>query len=139
MNNAEHIGSAAPANTNSGEASVVTRHGAVLRFENLEAFGRVEIGLCALVTPKDSVVLYGVNHSHVVGPVKIDRSFAIGDACRYGGRNIDSIGVVDAIGEKTVTVRDGKTVKRFSIGDFARLNVNFDLKRSQIRTAAWMD
>lgn len=140
MHNAEHIGSAAPANTNSGEASVVTRHGAVLRFENLEAFGRVEIGLCALVTPKDSIVLYGVNHNHVNGPQIIDRTFSVGDVATCGGRNIDFLGIIVSIGEKTVTVHsDVLGNKRFPIGDFARLNQNFDRATVEARNAAWMD
>ncbi len=139
MHNAEHIGNAAPVNTNSGEASTVTRHGAVIRYEHLECFGRVVIGLCALVSPKDCVVVYGVNHNHVSGSIKVDRTFRIGDACTLGGRNIDSIGFVDAITEKTVSVRDGNRMRRLTIGEFARLNQNFDLKSSQARTAAWMD
>lgn len=130
---------AAPANTNNGELPAVTRHGAVLRYENLSAFGRVEIGLCALVSPKDSIVVYGVNHNHVNGPMKVDRTFHIGDACTLGGRNIDSIGFVAAINEKTLLVRDGNRLRRLAIGEFARLNQNFDLKSSQARAAAWMD
>jgi len=139
MQTIETTSNAAPANTNSGEASTVTRHGAVLRYEHLECFGRVEIGLCALVSPKDCVVVYGVNHNHVNGPQLVDRTFKIGDACTYGGRNIDYIGTVAAIGEKTVTVRDGSTVRRFTIGEFARLNKDFSLAKSEAHNAAWLD
>jgi hypothetical protein len=139
MHNAEHIGSAGPANTNSGETPSVARHGSVLRYEHLECFGSVEIGLCALVSPKECVVVYGVNHNHVNGPQRVDRTFKIGDACTYGGRNIDYIGTVAAIGEKTVTVRDGSTVRRFTIGEFARLNKDFSLAKSEAHNAAWLD
>lgn len=129
----------APANTNSGELPSISRHGAVIRYENIVVFGRVEIGLCALISPGDSVVIYGTNHNHVRGPQRVDRSFGIGDSATYGGRNIDYIGTVESIGEKTVTVRDGSTARRLSIGEFARLNKDFDLAKSDARNAAWMD
>jgi hypothetical protein len=139
MHNAEHIGNAAPVNTNSGEESLVLRKGKTVRYINLQAFGRVEFGLHALVIPGGSIVVYGVNHNHVRGPVLLDRTFAVGDAATYGGRNIDYIGTIVSIGEKTVTVRDGQTTRRLPIGEFARLNKDFDLVKSEAHNAAWMD
>lgn len=132
-------GSAAPSNTNSGEMSAVSRHGSVLRYENLICFGRTEIGLCAIVSPSDSVVVYGVNHNHVRGPQLIDRTFALGDVCTYGGRNIDYLGKIVSIGEKTVSVRDGSTIRRLSIGEFARMNMDFDQAKAEARNASWRD
>jgi hypothetical protein len=130
---------AAPANTNNGEEPAVTRHGSVIRYENLVAFGRPEIGLCALVSPGDSVVVYGVNHNHVNGPQLVDVSFAMGDVATYGGRNIDYTGTIVSIGEKTVALRDGSTVRRLTIGEFARLNKDFSVAKSEAHNAAWMD
>lgn len=131
---------AAPANTNSGEESSVVRTGKTVRYTNLQAFGRTEIGLNALVVPGDSVSLYGVNHNHVNGPQVIDRTFSVGDVATCGGRNIDFNGTIVSIGEKTVTIRQNVLGnRRFSIGDFARLNKDFSLEVSERRNAAWMD
>lgn len=131
---------AAPANTNSGEESSVVRNGKAIRYTNLQAFGRTEIGLNALVIPGDSVCLYGVNHNHVNGPQIVDVTFSVGDAATCGGRNIDFIGTIVSIGEKTVTVRESANgTRRFSIGDFARLNQSFSLAKAEARNAAWMD
>lgn len=131
---------AAPANTNSGEESTVVRTGKSIRYTNLQAFGRTEIGLNALVVPGDCIALYGVNHNHVNGPQVIDRTFSVGDVATCGGRNIDFNGIIVSIGEKTVTIRENVLgTKRFSIGDFARLNQNFSLETSERRNAAWMD
>lgn len=130
----------APANTNSGEESTVVRTGKTVRYTNLQAFGRTEIGLNAIVVPGDCIVLHGVNHNHVNGPQVIDRTFSVGDVATCGGRNIDFLGIIVSIGEKTVTVHsDVLSNKRFSIGDFARLNQNFDRATVEARNAAWMD
>lgn len=131
---------AAPANTNSGEESTVVRTGKAIRYTNLQAFGRTEIGLNALVVPGESIHLYGVNHNHVNGAQIIDRTFSVGDVATCGGRNIDFNGTIVSIGEKTVTVRQNVLGnKRFSIGDFARLNQSFDRATVEARNAAWMD
>jgi hypothetical protein len=138
--NAEHIGSAAPSNTNSGEVSTVVRSDKSIRYTNLPAFGRTEIGLNALVIPGDCVALYGVNRNHVNGPQIVDRTFSVGDSATCGGRNVDFIGTIVSIGEKTVTVHsDVLGNRRFTIGDFARLNQSFDLVKVEARNAAWMD
>lgn len=131
--------SAGPANTNSGEESLVIRRGKSIRYTNLTAFGRVEFGLHALVVPGDSIVVYGVNHNHVNGPQLIDRTFHVGDAATIGGRNVDFIGTIAAIGEKTITVKSDFGNRRFTIGDFARINHSFDLAKTEARNAAWMD
>lgn len=131
---------AAPANTNSGEESLVIRAGKSVRYINLSAFGRLEIGLNAFVVPGDCVALYGVNHNHVNGPQVVDRSFSVGDAATCGGRNVDFVGIIVSIGEKTVTIHsDVLGNRRFSIGDFARLNQSFDQVKVEARNAAWMD
>lgn len=141
MNSADITTSnAGPANTNSGEESLVVRRGKSIRYINLPAFGRPEIGLNALVLPGDSIVVYGVNHNHVNGPQVVDRTFVVGDAATCGGRNIDFIGTIVSIGEKTVTVHsDVLGNRRFTIGDFARLNQTFELAKVEGRNAAWMD
>lgn len=141
MNSADITTSnAGPANTNSGEESAVVRAGKSIRYTNVQAFGRTEIGLNALVVPGDCIAIYGVNHNHVNGPQIVDRTFVVGDAATCGGRNIDFIGTIVSIGEKTVTVRsDVLGNKRFGIGDFARLNQSFDLVKVEARNAAWVD
>jgi hypothetical protein len=130
---------AAPANTNSGEDSVATRHGSAMRYENLQVYGRTQIGLCALVNPNDCIVVYGVNHNHIRGSQLIGVTFRVGDPCTYGGRNIDYVGTITSIGEKLITVRNGGMVKRLPIGTFAQLNKDFDLAKVEARNAAWLD
>lgn len=139
MHNAEHIGSAGPANTNSGEETSVVRSGKSVRYTNLVRFGRTEFGLNALVIPGDSITLYGVNFNHISGPQKIDVSFSVGDVAEYGGFNLTYTGTIVSIGEKTVTVRDGSTTRRLAIEQFAGMNKDFNLEKIQSRNAAWMD
>jgi len=142
MNSADITTSnAGPANTNSGEESLVIRKGKSIRYTNLQPYrgARPEMGLHALVILGDSVLVYGVNHNHVNGAQLIDRSFSIGDAATYGGMNIDYVGTIVSIGEKTITVRDGATIRRLTVGEFAHYNKDFSLAKVEARNAAWMD
>jgi hypothetical protein len=139
MNNAEHIGSAGPANTNSGEEIAVVREGKALRFRTLQAYGRTNYGMHAIVLPGDSITVYGVNMNHVNGPQAVDRTYNVGDACTCGGRNVDFIGTVVSIGPKTVTVRSSLGTNRFTVGEFAHLNKDFDQVKVEARNASWMD
>lgn len=137
--NADHIGSAGPANTNSGELPSVTHHGDVVRYENMVFRGQVEIGLCALISPGASIVVYGVNRNHVRGPQLVHKTFSIGDDAEYDSYNISYVGQIVSIGEKTVTIRDGQTVRRLSVAEFAWRNKDYDPARIIARNGSFLD
>lgn len=130
----------AAANANSGETQIVTTVGKLTRIENLtDRCGQVEIGHNATVLPGDSLVISGFDTGRVRGGQSYDRTFAIGDMARYGGMNLDYVGMITSITAKTVTIKDGSTVKRLEIADFARKNRFFSLEESLKRNASWMD
>lgn len=138
----------AAANTNAGETQTITTVGKLTRIENLtDRFGQVEIGHSATILPGDSLVISGFEKGRVKrcqphDPSSVtpyERTFAIGDMCRYGGMNIDYIGMITSITAKIVTIKDGSIVKRLTIADFARKNRFFSLEASQRRNAEWLD
>ena len=81
-------------------------------------------GRHAEVAPRRWIRLFGT-----VDGQAIDRAFAIGDEAAYDGYNLTYTGVITNIGNQTVTIRDGRTVKRLSICSFHVWNWNFDAAR----------
>lgn len=127
------------ANTNSGEESLVIRHGKSVRYTNMVRWGKPVFGLNAVVLPGDSITLYGVNHNHVRGPQHVDVTFSIGSDAVYDSYNLEYVGQIVSIGEKTVTIRDGQTVRRLSIAEFASKNHDYDPLRIIARNASFLD
>jgi hypothetical protein len=117
--------------------------------------GEVRVGHHAHVEPGKRVVIWGVDRNRVssrfVGPVRYGQKrtsgmvayrheFALGAVAALGGMNLTYVGVIVAIGEKTITLRDesGRNV-RLSVYLFSRLNHHFDLAKVEARNAAWLD
>ncbi len=95
--------------------------------------GSVARGQHAEVAPGAWVRLFGAN-----GGTAFVGLFGIGDEAAYGGYNLTYTGTITAIGPKTITVRDGRTVKRLSIYDFLAWNRSFDAKRTRAENLATM-
>lgn len=128
------------ANTNAGETQTVTTVGKLTRIMNLtDRFGNVEIGHAATILPGDSIVIWGFDAGRVRGGQSYDRTFCVGETALYGGMNLDYTGTIVSITAKSVTIQDGKTVKRLTIADFARKNRFFSAEASAKRNAEWLD
>lgn len=130
------------ANTNSGETQTIAcvPGSKLVRIMHLtDRFGQVEIGHGATILPGDSLVIAGFDTGYAKGGAAYERTFAIGDMCRYGGMNLDYVGMIVSITAKTITVKDGSTVKRLTIADFARKNRFFSVEASAARNATWLD
>jgi hypothetical protein len=61
-----------------------------------------------------------------------ERVFVLGDEAAYSGYNLTYTGEIIAIGNKTVTIRDGAT-RRLGLYDFMVWNRNFDAGRVRER------
>lgn len=130
------------ANTNSGETQAITiaSGSKLVRITNVnDSFGNAQIGHGVTVLPGDSLVIWGVDHNRVGGPVAYDRSFAVGDVAEYDSYNLSYTGVIKSITAKTVTIVDGSLTRRLATGDFARRNRHFTIEASAKRNASWMD
>lgn len=119
-------------------------------------YGAARYGLHTVVTPGKRITIVGVvpAGSRYVGPrgavnttpMQIRRVFRVGDIALVGGMNIDFMGRIRSITEKTVVVveREGRGTSRdkvyhMSLFDFAEKNWDFDEEKSRKRNAEWMD
>ncbi len=87
-----------------------------------------------------SIRIWGT-HRTTKGNVGFQKTFVIGSRCVRSSFNLVYVGVITAIGPKTVTVKDADlgTVSRLSIGLFASRNWNYDPEAVAARNSAWMD
>lgn len=88
------------------------------------SIGRTMRGRHAEIALRRWIRLFGA-----VDGKAIDRAFAIGEEAAYDGYNLTYTGTITAIGTKTVTIRDERTIKRLSIYSFHVWNWNFDAAR----------
>lgn len=89
--------------------------------------GRIAHGQHAEVAPRRWIRVFGVDAG-----VAVDRVFKIGEEVAYSGYNLTYTGQIEAIGNSTVTVRDGR-IKRLSIFDFVFWNHRFDAAATHAR------
>lgn len=64
--------------------------------------------------------------SRAYAPVAFNKTFELGGHAEYDAYNLSYVGVITAIGEKTVTIQDGKKTRRLSLYEFAWRNHDFD-------------
>ena len=123
-------------------------HLAVIRAKDRTSHGKVypgpvQEGHQALIVPGKSIQLFGGKPDYGSGSRSHDLTFRIGDFARYGGRNIDYIGTIVAIGPQTVSIAEpyngGKKIHRHTIYDFDHYNAHFDHAASLKRNSEWMD
>ena len=86
--------------------------------------------ISADIVAGESIRIYGSIYGEA-----FSLTFRVGDTAKYGGRNIDYLGKITAIGPKTVSFEG----KRFDLYAFARLNWRFDEAKSIKRNGTWMD
>lgn len=94
--------------------------------------GRVAHGQHAEVAPRRWIRVFGVDAG-----MAFDRVFAMGDEAAYSCFNLTYTGRIEAIGNRTVTVRDDRAY-RLSIFDFVFWNRRFDAKATLARNQATM-
>ena len=120
-------------------------------------YGAARYGLHTVVTPGKRITIVGVvppGHRYVgprpgdvnKGPLSIRRVFRVGDVALYGGFNLDYMGRIRSITEKTVVIVEPEgrgtgrdKVHHLSLYDFAEKNWDFDEEKSRKRNAEWMD
>ena len=54
-------------------------------------------------------------------------------------RQRQNAGTIEAIGEKTVLIRNGGNVKRLDLAEFTELNWNYSERRIAKNNSEWMD
>ena len=101
--------------------------------------GRIEQGQHAVIETGSRIVLWGVdrNCKSRFNPYRIE--FKIGDSAVYDSYNLTYTGTIEAIGPKTVTIRNtfGK-LTRLSIYEFNWRNKDFDAAKIFDRNAEMM-
>lgn len=95
-------------------------------------------GAQADVLAGQSVRIFGVWHNRRE-PMAYDLTFRVGDEAVYKSANFPYRGNITAIGEKTVTIKSGATVKRLDLAEFTALNWNYSAERVAKRQAEWLD
>lgn len=100
--------------------------------------GHLVQGAQADVLSGQSIRIFGVWHNRRE-PMAYDLTFKVGDEAVYKSANFPYKGHITAIGEKTVTIRSGATIKRLDLAEFTALNWNFSAERVAKRQAEWMD
>lgn len=95
--------------------------------------GEVLKGAAAEVLPGQFVRIFGTYHNRRE-PQAYDLRFLVGHSAVYDAGNLIFVGTIEAIGEKTVLIRNGGNVKRLDLAEFTELNWNWDLspKKSTI-------
>jgi hypothetical protein len=112
--------------------------------------GEVHQGRHVAVTLGESIRLFGSDNNHyvpdgagrmVAGERRYDLTFKIGDICELDSFNIVYFGRVEAITERSVSVRGEsfKKLKRFDLATFERRNYDFDLAKAKKRNDEWLD
>lgn len=90
------------------------------------------------VAPRRFVVIFGQSGRRATDEEgKFSRRFVSGDRAVCGSYNLIYTGIIEVIGEKTITIRedlDGAR-KRLSILDFIRRNWNFDAAKIDAENA----
>ena len=100
--------------------------------------GNLVQGAQAEVLSGQSIRIFGVWHNRR-DPIAYDLTFKVGDEAVYKSANFPYKGNIAAIGEKTVTIRSGATIKRLDLAEFTALNWNYSAGRVAKRQAEWLD
>lgn len=98
----------------------------------------------AMIEPRKSITLYGIERNRISGPVAYETTFKIGDPAEYNSYNISYVGEITSITEKTVTIVAYKGTTsartyRLSLEKFEWRNRMFNAKETSERNAAWTD
>ncbi len=90
--------------------------------------GHVAHGHHAEVAPRRFIRLYGIDRNGVGGPMAYDRTFRVGDVAEYDSYNLHYLGMIVALGEKTVTIEeDTGATHRLTVYEFSWRNRTVDL------------
>lgn len=119
-------------------------------FRGRHIAGEVHAGRHVAVTPGESIRLFGSDNNHYIpdesgrmthGTRHYDLTFKVGDVCELDSFNIVYFGRVEAITERSVSVRgeSGGKLKRFDLATFERRNYDFDLAKAKKRNDEWLD
>lgn len=95
--------------------------------------GSVATGHNAEIEPGVSIRLYGLERNHRKEPFTYERTFKLGDVAEYDSYNLSYLGVIAAIGERTVTLEAHGRRHRLSIFDFSWRNRHLDLEATAKR------
>jgi hypothetical protein len=85
------------------------------------------------IEPGVSIRLYGLERNHRKEPFTYERTFKLGDVAEYDSYNLSYLGVIAAIGERTVTLEAHGRRHRLSIFDFSWRNRHLDLEATAKR------
>lgn len=81
------------------------------------------------IEPGKSIRLYGFIRNAVT-PQDFEKVFRIGERAEYDSYNLTYTGIIESIGEKTVSIREnGGKMHRLSLYEFCWRNCDFDLAR----------
>lgn len=100
--------------------------------------GQVLKGAAAEVLPGQFVRIFGTYHNRRE-PQAYDVRFLVGQKAVYDSFNLVFVGAIEAIGEKTVLIRNGGNVKRLDLAEFTELNWNYSARRIAKNNSEWMD
>lgn len=100
--------------------------------------GDVLKGSAADVLPGQFIRIFGTYHNRRE-PKYYDLRSLVGHQAVYDRGSLVSIGTIEAIGAKTITVRDDEQVKRLDLAEFTEMNWNFDAAKIAKKNAEWMD
>ena len=93
----------------------------------------------AEIVPGKSIRIFGQYGNCCNGPQGFDMTFNVGDPAEYGSYNLTYVGKITAIGMKTVTIADGRKVKRLDLNTFCWRNWDFDLEAIAKKNSEWND
>lgn len=120
-------------------------------FRGRKIEGKAQVGRHVEVTPGVSVRLFGTDRNRYVkdettgrmvpGERAYDLTFRVGDTCERDSFNLVYLGRIEAITEKTITIRDDlrRRAYRMDLATFERRNYDFDLAKAEKRNSEWMD
>lgn len=101
--------------------------------------GEVLKGAAAEVLPGQFIRIFGTYYNRRE-PQAYDLRFLVGHSAVYDAGNLIFVGTIEAIGEKTVSVRSqGGIVTRLDLAEFTGLNWNYDARRIAKNNSEWMD
>lgn len=87
----------------------------------------------ATIVVGESITLHG-EHKKSEGIYALyNRTFRLGDTAEYDSFNLSYTGEIVSIGEKSITVRDGKKLHRLSIYEFDWRNFDLNLEAIEAR------
>jgi hypothetical protein len=86
----------------------------------------------AEIVKQKSIRIFGLYTNRTNGAVNFDKTFEIGDSAEYDSYNLNYVGRIVKIGEKTVTIKHydhSRKVSQLSLYEFCWRNWDFDAER----------